>query len=148
MANLSRQPRREVERFQDEISRVFENFFPFMWDRPSAYPAEWEPNVDVTETENEVIVEAELPGMKKEDVQVSLDDDTLVIRGERKREQKKEEGRYHSTERYYGSFYRSLKLPTNVQSENVEANFKDGVLEIVLPKREEVKAKKIDVRYD
>ncbi len=65
MAHLRSQPRRELARFQDEISRVFENFFPFMWDRPSVYPTDWEQTVDIFETENEIGVEAELPGLNR-----------------------------------------------------------------------------------
>ena len=139
-------PHRELRRFQDEMRRVFDDFFLRFWEGREPFTTGWEPTVDVSETENEIFVEAELPGMKREDVNVSLENNILTIKGERKKEEKKKEGKYHSTERYYGSFYRALDLPTYVDEKNIQAKFKDGVLEVIMPKKEEAKPKQIEIK--
>ncbi len=105
------------------------------------------PRVDLIEHENDVTVKAELPGYTKDEVEITLDDDLLTLRGETKEEKKEEdkEGRYHRSEIRRGSFVRSLQLPSAVKAEEAKANFKDGVLEIVLPKAEVTKRHKIEV---
>lgn len=99
----------------------------------------WAPSIDVYEKDNALIVKAELPGVKKEDVQVTLDDGDLVIRGERKAEHEVKEQDYYRMERSYGSFQRRLPLPFDVKPEQVTANFKDGVLELRIPRPAESK---------
>jgi HSP20 family protein len=137
--------RNELRYFQDEMKRVFDDFFSRLWEgREDKYLA-WEPAIDVSETDNEILVEAELPGMKKDDVKIALGNSTLTIKGERKQEEKKKQGKYHSTERYYGSFYRAIDLPSYVDEKNIQAKFKDGVLKVTMPKKKEAKSKEIEI---
>lgn len=105
----------------------------------------WMPNADVTETKDEVIVRAEVPGMNKEDISITLQDGVLTLRGEKKQEKTEKEAAFHRVERSYGSFVRSFTLPTLVQADKVRADYKDGVLTINLPKAEEVKPKEITI---
>lgn len=108
--------------------------------------ADWYPSVDVSETERAFHIHAELPGIKKEDIKVNVHDGVLTLSG--KREAKKEEQgkKYHRIERSYGSFSRSFSLPENVEADNVEATFQDGVLEVDLIKSEKEKPKKIEIK--
>jgi HSP20 family protein len=105
----------------------------------------WAPAIDVFEKDDKFVVKAELPGMKEEDINVSVVGDTLTIKGERKAESEAKEKDYYYCERSYGSFSRSLALPSNVDAQKIEANYEDGVLEISLPKIPEVKPKKVSV---
>ena len=103
------------------------------------------PAVDVFEKEDRFVVKAELPGMKEEDIDVSVIGDTLSIRGEKKTETEVKEKDYYRSERSYGSFYRSIRLPSGVDADKVEASFEDGVLEVTLAKSARAKPKKIAV---
>jgi HSP20 family protein len=105
----------------------------------------WMPAVDVFEKKDSFIVKAELPGMKDEDIDVSVVGDTLSIKGEKKTETEVKDEDYYRCERSYGSFYRSIPLPSNVDANKIEASFEDGVLEVTLPKSAKVKPKKISV---
>lgn len=106
----------------------------------------WAPACDICETENEIIVKAELPGMKKEDVNVSFENNTLTIRGERKFEDETKRENYHRVERRYGEFIRSFLLPSFVDTGKINAEFKDGILRVALPKREEAKPKQVEIK--
>jgi HSP20 family protein len=134
-------PSRDLE----EWERRFDDLFG----RPSwRLPVEergWMPAVDVFEKADRFVVKAELPGMKEEDIDVSVVGDTLSIKGEKKTETEVKEEDYYRCERSYGSFYRSIPLPPNVDSNKIEASFDDGVLEVALPKSAKVKPKKIAV---
>ena len=105
----------------------------------------WAPAIEVFEKEDKFVVKAELPGMKEEDIDVSVIGDTMTIKGERKAESEVKEEDYYCCERSYGSFFRSIALPSTVDAKKIEASFKDGVLEVSLPKAAEVKPKKISV---
>jgi HSP20 family protein len=104
--------------------------------------------VEVLERGDNIVVRADLPGLGRDDVQVEVDDDVLVIRGERREERETTEGKLYRSERSYGSFYRAIPLPENTDSSAVQASFKDGVLEVTLPKPREVTrtAKKVEVK--
>lgn len=103
------------------------------------------PEVDIQETENDYRIHADLPGMKKEDFDIQVEGNLVTLRGERKDEkEEKKKGKWYS-ERFYGSFSRSIQLPTDVQLDQVKANYKDGVLDVVLPKSESAKPKQINV---
>jgi HSP20 family protein len=104
------------------------------------------PAVDVTESAEDYTVTVELPGMTRDDIEVTVEDGRLNIRGEKKSEKKEEEKNYLRVERSYGSFSRSIPLPTTVQEEAVEATFKDGVLRVKLPKTEEARGRKIEIK--
>ncbi|NCO68388.1 MAG: Hsp20/alpha crystallin family protein [Nitrospirae bacterium CG_4_10_14_0_8_um_filter_41_23] len=128
--------------FEDVFRRPFSLMGPSWW--PGLRMPEIEevaPSVDIFEDRDDVVVKAELPGMKKEDIDVSLTDDAITISGEKKKEEKVEKKNYYSFERSYGSFTRSFRLPTEVQTDKAKARFKDGVLEIRIPKTEEAKKK-------
>ncbi|MCH7472823.1 Hsp20/alpha crystallin family protein [bacterium] len=106
----------------------------------------WSPAVDVAESDDSFVVMAELPGMKKEDISIELENNVLSLKGERRFETKEEGENYHSIERSYGSFCRSFKLPKNVEGDAISAEYKDGVLKVTLPKKEEVKPKKVEIK--
>ena len=107
---------------------------------------EWLPAFDVSETENEIIVKAELPGMDVKDIDIALTDGLLTIKGERKLEKEDKKENYHRIERQFGSFSRSLNLREKVKADGIEAAYKDGILTVALPKAEESKPKKIEVK--
>jgi HSP20 family protein len=125
---------------RDEIDRLFE--------APLARTSEflgWTPAFDVYEEKDNFIVKAELPGMKKEDISVSLHDGNLIVSGERQSETKTEGAEIYRAERYFGKFQRSVSLPTAVAADKVKAAYKDGILTVTLPKSEEAKPKQIEV---
>jgi HSP20 family protein len=139
----------------EEMDRLFERFFPHSWLRPwrAELPGWGElmpfevrtPRVDVIDHEDELIVRAEVPGVKKDDLDVSVTDDTITIHGEVKHETAEEEGEYYHREMTYGSFYRVIPLPAGVDTEKCKVTFKDGILEMKLPKLEAAKRRKIEI---
>ncbi len=135
-------PLRDLMTLHEETGSMLDSFFER---RGEAANGEWVPALDVSERENEVVVKAEIPGMSKEDIKVSVKDDMLTISGEKKREEREEGENWHRVERTYGSFKRMLTLPS-VDNEKVEARYKDGVLEIRLPKQESAKPKEIPIK--
>ena len=104
--------------------------------------------MDLYEEKDEIVVKAELPGMEKDNIEVNLSDDRLTIKGEKKKEEEIKKENYYRSERSYGSFVRTLELPGEVQADKVKANFKNGVLEIRLPKTEQAKKKETKVRVE
>ncbi len=106
----------------------------------------WVPRADIHETEDSFVVQFDLPGVEKQDVKVKFEDDTLIVSGERKHESKEDDKSFHRVERIYGSFTRSVEMPKAVQAEKIDATFKNGVLEVTLPKAEEVKSKEIEIK--
>ena len=123
-----------LSNLQDELDRLFES--PLTG---------WAPALDVQEDKDKFTIRVELPGLKREDIDVSLQDDALVISGERQSEKVEEGVEVHRQERFYGRFQRALTLPERVAADKVKADYKDGVLTVTLPKTEEAKPKKIDV---
>ncbi|MCL1926913.1 MAG: Hsp20/alpha crystallin family protein [Syntrophorhabdaceae bacterium] len=139
-------PAREMGDRRHCVSRVCgETFDPSMGDVESNAHGAWHPAVDIFETEQEIVLKAETPGMTKEQVNVEVDEGTLHLRGERKFEKDVKEESYHRIERVYGSFQRSFVLPDSVEPDKVSAELKDGILEIRLGKREQAKPKHIKV---
>jgi len=129
---------------RDEIDRLFEAPLAELA-RTSQILSGWTPAMDVFEDKDNVYVRAELPGMKKEDIDLSLHEGSLSISGERKAEQKFEDAEVYRSERFFGRFQRTVTLPTPVAMEKVKAQYKDGILTVTLPKAEEAKPKHIDV---
>jgi len=129
---------------RDELDRLFESPWADL-SRPSQLLSGWTPALDVYEEKENFIVKAELPGMKKEDIDVSLHDGSLSISGERKSETKHEDAEVYRTERFFGRFQRTVTLPASVAADKVKAQYKDGILTITLPKTEEAKPKQIEV---
>jgi HSP20 family protein len=115
-------------------------------ERMKLYRGEWVPPVDIYETDGELVLKAELPDMKREHIDVSVEHSTLTIRGERKLDNDVKQENFHRVERAYGSFVRSFALPTTVDSSRIAAEYKNGVLTVKLPMREEAKARTIDVK--
>jgi HSP20 family protein len=129
---------------RDEIDRLFEE--PLSeWTRTSQLLSGWTPKLDVYEDKDNVYVKAELPGMKREEIDVSLHDGTLSISGERKIESERKGADLYRSERFFGRFQRSVSLPAPVATDKVNAQYKDGILTIALPKTEEAKPRKIEV---
>lgn len=129
---------------RNEIDRLFEAPLSELG-RVSSVFGGWTPAIDVVEDKDNVIVRAELPGMKKEDIEVTLHEGTLSIAGERKSERKSEESGVCRSERFFGRFQRAVTLPSAVAGDRVKADYKDGILTVTLPKTEEAKPKQIDV---
>jgi HSP20 family protein len=107
---------------------------------------EWLPAFDIVENEKEYVFSAELPGMEVKDIEVTLSDGILTVKGEKKQEHEDKGKDYHRIERHYGSFHRSFRIPGKVKMEGVDANYKDGILRLTLPKTEESETKKIEVK--
>jgi len=139
-------PFREVSRLRSEMDRLWDEYFGA--GRRAFRPMEeaWLPAVDVSETGDKITIKAEIPGMEAKDIDISMVGDTLVIKGEKKAEKEEKDENYHMVERSYGSFSRSMKLPATVDPDKVDASYKNGVLTIVLPKKEEVKPKPIEIK--
>ena len=140
-------PFRELEDMSERLNRVFAR--PAMRNnagKENLTVADWMPVVDISETDGEYLIKAELPEVKKEDVKVTVEDGVLTIQGERRQEKEEKGKRYHRVERSYGSFVRSFTLPESVDEAGVKAEYKEGVLHLHLPKSEKVKPKAIDVK--
>lgn len=143
MAIIRYNPLREMMGLSDRLNRMFEEMSGFNAD--NEITGSWTPAVDVYESENAIEIKADLPGMTEKDIDVSVENNTLTIKGERKFENEEKRENYHRVERQYGSFYRSFQLPNTVDVSKINANFKNGILELALPKREETKPKKISI---
>lgn len=137
-------PFRELVSIQDRINRVFsgENW-PFRGSGEAL--GAWNPAVEIFERGDSLVLRAELPGVSKEDIDVHVEEGNLVLRGQRKRDQEIDEANAYRLERAYGSFTRSFSLPTSVDASSITATYKDGVLEVVLPKAEEAKPKRVEI---
>ena len=136
---------RGLEEMERGMESMFGSFFPAMWRRLPAEERGWSPPMEMYEKEDRFVVKLDLPGMRKEDIDISVVGDALIIKGERKAESEIKDEDYYCCERSYGSFYRSLDMPTAVESKQIEANYRDGILEVTLPKAAEVKPKKIEI---
>lgn len=132
---------------REEIDRLFESPLSELVRTPSVFSG-WTPAIDLYEDKDNVQVKAELPGMTKEDIEVTLHEGTLSISGERKTERKVEKADVYRSERFFGRFQRTISLPTPVAADKVKAEYKDGVLTVTLPKTEEAKPKQINVNVN
>jgi HSP20 family protein len=133
--------------FEDFLGRRLRPFWPERW-WPAASMKISTPAVDLYEEKDDIVVKAELPGMEKDNIEVNLSGNRLTIKGEKKQEEEVKKEGYYRSERSYGSFLRTLELPTEVQTDKVKAAFKNGILEIHLPKTEEAKKKETKVNVD
>ena len=139
-------PNRDMMSVRDEMSRVLnEAFGRGTTDESAWFSGAWTPPVDIYETDEALVMKAELPGFSKDDISIELKENTLVIKGERKHEDEVKEGNYHRMERSYGAFQRAFMLPMTVDQEKVKAAYKDGVLELRLPKVQAAQPKRIAV---
>ena len=130
-----------------DVRSVFNDLFDENFGRSSAQPSisKWYPAVDVLESKESYLIRAELPGMKREDIKVEVKDGTLVLSGERKSEKPAEGVEYRHAERVAAKFWRSFSLPETVKQDSIEATYKDGILEIRVPKAEEAKPRQIEI---
>lgn len=142
-------PLKELEDMRKDMDRLFEEFFSPItrrqrgWLKPEMGVIV--PNIEMYDRKNEIVVKAELPGVAKEDIDLTITKDSLTLKGETKKEEEIKEENYYAAEISYGSFTRTIALPAEVDSEKAKASFKNGVLEVVLPKREEAKPKEIKI---
>jgi HSP20 family protein len=147
MAIVRIDPFRELAGMQERMSRLMGDLYSRRADDDLMASGSWLPPVDIFQNGNhELVLKAELPGIKREDIDIRVENNTLTIRGERKFAQDVKEDQYHRIERSYGSFSRSFSLPNTIASDKVSAEFKDGILTVTLPVREEAKPKQITVQ--
>ena len=139
-------PFRDLRSLQDEVNRLFSTNLSRTFDDEGIARGAWIPNVDIYENKDQIVLEAELPGMSREDFDLSIENNVITLRGERRFEKKDDGDNYHRVERAYGTFTRSFTLPQTVSAEGANAEYKNGVLRVTLPKREEVKARRIEVK--
>jgi HSP20 family protein len=146
MSTLMRwDPFREMTTLRDEMNRLFTRTIGDQPVAKAAAEATWSPPVDVFDTPDAIVLKAELPGLKVEDVDVELDEHVLTISGERRFEEKADDGRAYRLERAYGRFARTMTLPQNVKADEIAATITDGVLEVRVPKADEIRPRKIAV---
>ena len=139
MAIIRWDPFRELTTLQDQFNRLVDQ----VW---GTRQESWLPAVDVFDTKDAVVLKAELAGMNPDDIQIEVDDNVLTIKGERKFEEKVDDERYYRIERRFGSFQRSLALPQGVKADEITATYEDGILTVTVPKAEEEKPKRIEVK--
>jgi HSP20 family protein len=145
MAIVRWNPVREMLSVQDELNRVMGDVFGRRYGEEGTLP--WAPPVDIEETTDHYLVRAELPGMKQDEIKITVEDNRLVIRGEKRRDEEETGKNYHRVERVFGQFERAFTLTHAVRQDRIEAIYKDGVLEVQLPKAEEAKAREIPVKF-
>ncbi len=146
MALVKYNPLRELRTMQDQMNRLLN--LSWNHDLPSEDIKEglWQPAVDIYETADSIVIKAELPDVDQKDIEVRIEDGTLILKGERKHGDEVKKENYHRIERYFGSFQRSFSLPTTVDQEKVEANCDKGILTILLPKKETTQPKLINIQ--
>ncbi|HXT63021.1 MAG TPA: Hsp20/alpha crystallin family protein [Pyrinomonadaceae bacterium] len=139
-------PFRDLRSLQDEVNRLFTGNVGRTFDDEGIARGLWHPSVDIYENKEQIVLEAELPGMNREDFDLSIENNVVTLRGERRFEKKDDTDNYHRVERAYGSFTRSFTLPNSVTAEGASADYRNGVLRVTIPKREETKARRIEVK--
>ena len=138
----------DFEKMRREMDRLWDSFFE---ERPRRRPEkerEWLPSLDVSETKSDIVVKAEVPGMDPKDIDISLSNGVLNIKGQKKQEREEKEENYHLVERSYGAFARSVQLPCEVKTDKINASYRNGVLKVILPKAEEAKTREIKIKVD
>ena len=146
MSLMRWRPTNSLTGIRGEMNRLFDDFFAGWPERRRGLlEGEWAPSIDVAETDENIIVTVELPGVKQKDVEITITDGILILKGEKKEEKEVKEKNYHRIERSYGSFQRSISLPTGVKADKAKATYKDGVLQVAIPKTEEAKPKQIKI---
>lgn len=150
MAVIKWSPFREFTDLKREMDSLFDEFFgrrtvPSRTARPSPAPGTYFPPVDIYERADEIVVEAGIPGVKKEDIEVTFLENTLTIKGQRSRDTEVREEGYHYSEQHYGSFSRSITFPIELNAEGMRARYQDGVLEIIIPKTKKEEPRRIEI---
>ena len=146
MAIVRYDPFRDLRTLQEEVNRLFStNLTRAFGDDEGIGRGAWAPSVDIYENKDQIVLEAELPGMKQEDFDLTIENNVITLRGERRFEKTDESDNYHRVERSYGAFTRSFTLPQTVSADEARAEYSNGVLRVTLPKREETKSRRIEV---
>jgi HSP20 family protein len=127
------------------MNRLFEEAYSTRGEERDLVSSSWSPSVDIYETEQELVLTAEVPGIEDNNIEIKIEDNTLTLKGERKFEKETEEENYHRIERAYGSFYRSFSLPPHINQDKIEAEHENGVLRITMPKKHESKPRTVKV---
>jgi HSP20 family protein len=149
MALIRWDPFRDLLSLQDRMNRIFEESVPHKRRlEETLAPGVWSPAVDIYEVEDAIVIKAELPGLTKEDISIEIKENALALRGERKFEKNIREENYHRIERSYGTFSRMFSLPATADTNSISAVFKDGILEITIPKTEEPKPRSIEITQE
>ena len=138
-------PFRDLRTLQDEVNRLFSTSLTPSFADEGIGRGAWNPSVDIYENNDQIVLEAELPGMNREDFELTIENNVVTLRGERRFEKKEDTDNYHRVERSYGSFTRSFTLPQTVSGDTATAEYRNGVLRVTLPKREEAKARRIEI---
>ena len=138
-------PFRDLRSLQEEVNRLFSTNLTRSFGEEGIGRGAWSPSVDIFENKDQIVLEAELPGMDRNDFDLSIENNVITLRGERKFEKKEDDDNYHRVERSYGAFTRSFTLPPTVSAEGATAEYKNGVLRVTLPKREDTKARRIEI---
>src|SRR3984893_11688651 len=141
-------PFRDLRTLQEEVNRLFTGNMARAFEDEGIARGSWSPNVDIYENKDQIVLEAELPGMKRKDFDLSVENNVIPLRGERHFEKKDETDNYHRVERAYGSFLRSFTLPNTVSAEGATGDYRNGVLRVALPKRAKTGASRIEVKGD
>ena len=139
-------PTTDMRRLQREIDSLFDGFFPTRQEGENGSGTVWAPRADLSETADAYLLHLDLPGLAKDDLDISFEDGTLSISGERRMQSTEENHKFVRVERSFGRFYRAFALPQAVDVDRIEARFENGVLEIHVPKAEEVKPRRIDIQ--
>lgn len=145
MAIIRWDPFRDMVSLREKMNRMFDDVFSGQGEDKEMAPSSWAPSVDIYETENELVLTAEVPGIVAKDIEIKIEDNTLSLRGERKFQKETKEENYHRIERSYGSFFRAFTLPHSVDAENIRAEHENGVLKVTMPKRQERKPRTVKI---
>lgn len=138
-------PFRDMMTLREKMNRLFEDAVASRGEERDMVTGSWSPSVDIYEADNELILSAEIPGVEEKDVEISIEDNVLTMKGERRFEKETKEENYHRIERSYGTFVRSFTLPQYVDQENIRANHENGLLKIHMPKKPELKPRKVKI---
>jgi HSP20 family protein len=146
LSKRNHQPQNGIDRFRNEMNNFFDDFLSF---KPlSLYDNDWSPSMDVIDGEKSINVKADLPGLDQKDIELTIENGVLTISGQKSEEKRDETKNYLVSERRFGSFVRSIRLPIGIRHEDISAEFKDGVLSVEIPKDEKIQPKKIDVKVN
>jgi HSP20 family protein len=145
MAIIRWDPFRDLITLREKMNRLFEEAYSARGEERDLVSSSWAPSVDIYETENELVLTAEVPGIDDDNIEIKIEDNTLTLKGERNFEKETEEENYHRIERAYGSFYRSFSMPPYINQDKIEAEHENGVLRITMPKKHETKPRTVKV---
>jgi len=145
MAIIRWEPFRDLMTLREKMNRLFEEAFITRGEEKEMVSGTWTPSVDIYETENALILSAEVPGIEENDIEIKIENSTLTLHGERKFEKETKEENFHRIERAYGTFHRSFTLPNYIDQDKIKAEHENGILKITMPKKTEMKPRKVKV---